>query len=125
MDMLGANDKKGYDISGILKMKNLPVEEKMAIARKTYADAMKSGDPVKYIMDKDGISMKQARARIYQYRHKYGDSWKEHEEKPIAEVKTITVDELVNSLLVEKKELEKRIVDIDNAINVIRMVKVS
>lgn len=126
----GDNNK----LSGIMKMKEMSPVEKQEMARQLYREALKSEDPVKYLIDKCGITQERAKARLAVYRKKYSYDRRKVEvekslggklpQKKMTDIvpveKKKTVDELVESLKEEREKLMARIRDIDSALGVIK-----
>ena len=134
-------EKPEGKLSGIRKMYGLSPAKKQEVARELFRDALRSEDPVKFLMEKCGIGERRAKNRLAVYKKKYVyDRNKVDTEKgleklklepkkmvDIAPKKEQTVSDLVNKLVKERRELiterekiDKRISEIDSALSVIR-----
>ena len=121
-------------VAGLRKLYGISPAKKQEMARELYMGALMSDDPVKYLMEKCGIDKKKAKMRMYRYREKYGYVRdKVHIEKGLSEQivkrseKTIgeviaDLEHEVSALEMERKRIDKRVLEINSALSVLRAV---
>jgi len=122
---------------GIRKMYGLSPVKKQEIAKNLYRDALVSGDPVNYLVTQCGFDENSAKQRLYTYKRKYPDvrdkvrrlagmgelKMTKLEPKKMSDIapkQEKTVPELVSELEKERRDLLKRISEIDSALAIIK-----
>ena len=122
---------------GIRKMYGMSPVKKQEMAKELFRDVLVSGDPVSYLVKKCGIDEKRAKERLAVYNKKYvyirnkvrtmagmGElKMTKLEPKKMSEIvpkNEKTVPELVAELEKERRDLLKRISEIDSALAIIK-----
>ncbi len=122
---------------GIRKMYHMSPAKKQEVAKELYREALLSGEPVGYLVKNCGIDEKRAKERLAVYNKKYpyvrdkvrrlagmGElKMTKLEPKKMSEIAPKpdkTVPELVRELEQERRELLKRISEIDSALAIIK-----